>query len=170
MSKNTNPEIPLPDKYPKTSNEKVRKNPPPFYELVDGFRDRSESRRNKTPPPDAEQQSTAGADELTTGNKTPTGMMRYRIMFCLAVTVMGVLILAVSAVVLIFVVLGLRSNIAALEREWSRFQQNISRASENTAASVEHNSEELAELRQNYSLLLSTISFDGRNYAELKLN
>ena len=71
---------------------------------------------------------------------------------------------------LIFVVLGLRSDIAALEREWSMFQQNISRASENTAASVEHNSEELAELRQNYSLLLSTISFQGRNYAELKLN
>ena len=170
LSKNTNLEPPLPNKDPKTSGEKVRKNPPPFYELVDGFRDRSELRSNKTPPPDTEQQGTDGAKELTTGNKTPTGMMKYRIMFCLTVTVMGVLILAVSAVVLIFVVLGLRSDIAALEREWSTFQQNISRASENTAASVEHNSEELAELRQNYSLLLSTISFHGRNYAELRLN
>ena len=71
---------------------------------------------------------------------------------------------------LIFVALGLKSDIASLQREWLTFQQNISRASENTAASVEHNSKELAELRQNYSLLLSTISFQDRNYAELKLN
>ena len=170
LSKNTNPEPPLPAMDPQPSNEKVRKNPPPFYELVDGFHDRSEPRRNKTPPPDTEQHSTAEAKVLTTGNKTPTGTMKYRIMFCLTVTVMGVLILAISAAVLIFVVLGLRSDIAALEREWSTFQQNISRASEKTAASVEHNYEELAEWMQNYSLLLSTISFQGRNYAELKLN
>ena len=90
------------------------------------------------------------------GENAPTQSFKYRIIFCLALTVMGVLILAVSAVVLIFVVLGLKSDIAALEMD--------------TAASVEHISEELAELRQNYSLLLSTISFHGRNYAELKLN
>ena len=118
-------------------------------------------------------ESEINAELVTTtkdGENAPTWPFKYRIIFCLAVTVTGVLILAISAAVLIFVALGLKSNIASLQREWSTFQQNISRVSENTAASVEHNSEELAELRQNYSLLLSTISFQGRNYAELKLN
>ena len=118
-------------------------------------------------------ESKINAELVTTtkdGENAPTRPFKYRIIFCLAVTVTGVLILAISAVVLIIVALGLKSDIASLQREWSTFQQNISRASENTAASVEHNSEELAELRHNYSLLLSAISFQGRNYAELKLN
>ena len=79
LSKNTNPEPPLPAMDPQPSNEKVRKNPPPFYELVDGFHDKSEPRSNKTRPPDAEQHSTAEAKVLTTG----AGTMRHRIMFCL---------------------------------------------------------------------------------------
>ena len=97
------------------------------------------------------------------GENAPTRPFKYRIIFCLAVTVTGVLILAISAVVLIVVALGLKSDIASLQREWSTFQQNISRASENTAASVEHNSEELAELKLNYSEFLEQFSLLSRN-------
>ena len=59
------------------------------------------------------------------------------------------------------------SDVAALQKELSMFQQNLSYLSEDEetiAGSVDHNSEELLELRQNYSQLLKIFH---RNFEEL---
>ena len=53
----------------------------------------------------------------TDGDKRSARPCKYRIMLCFAVTATGVLILAVSAVLLIFIVLCLKSDIAALQKE-----------------------------------------------------
>ena len=105
------------------------------------------------------------------GEKAPVQPFKYRIIFCLTVTVTGVLILAISAVLLIFVVLGLKSDIASLQQELSTFQQNSSRLSEddrNVVASVNHNTEELMELRQNYSWLMNKIEDNTEFYFDVQ--
>ena len=75
-------------------------------------------------------ESEINAELVTTtkdGENAPTWPFKYRIIFLSRSDSYWVLILAISAAVLIFVALGLKSNIASLQREWSTFQQNISR-------------------------------------------
>ena len=67
---------------------------------------------------------------------------------------MGVLTLAISAVLLIFIVLGLKSNIAALQTELSTLQQNFSWLSKDLNITA---SEDLMELRQDYLQVLRVI-------------
>ena len=62
------------------------------------------------------------------------------------------------------------SDVAALQKELSMFQQNLSHLNEDEetiAGSVDHNSEELFELRQNYSQLLKIIHRFEFQLAEL---
>ena len=80
------------------------------------------------------------------------------------------LFLTILAALLIFIILGLKSDIAALQKELSVFQQNISHTSEkdrSDAIAVDLISQELMELRHNYSHLLNTID---RNHEEVSQN
>ena len=124
---------------------------------------------------DAQATSTRSESEVDAEVETPTkdgekAPFKYRIMFCLAVTVMGVLIIAISAV-LIFIVSGLKSDIAALQQELSTFQHNSSRLSEddrNVVTSVNCNTEELMKLQQNYSQLLNKIENNTELYFDVQ--
>ena len=157
-------------------NTQVKKNPSPFslYELVDGFRDRSVSRSVEISSPATEQLGTTEVLSKTKddGDKPSARPCKYQIMLCLAVTVMGVLFLTILAALLIVIMLGLKSDIAALQAELSIFQQNISYTSEYDrsdidAISVDLISQELMELRYNYLQLLNTIH---RSHEEVSQN
>ena len=140
-----------------------------LYELVDDFRGRKESNSVHVPSP-AEQPSTGDGEVLTPAKsadncKPPVRPLRYQIIVCLAVVVLGLLTLAALAVSLISGVyaLGLEADIAALQRDFSELRQNCSQSSEvegSVAASADRISEELAELSQ----LLD------RNHEELSQN
>ena len=125
--------------------------------------------------PATEQLGTTDADEVLSktkddGDKPSARPCKYQIMLCLAVTVMGVLFLTILAALLIVIMLGLKSDIAALQAELSIFQQNISYTSEydrSDAISVDLISQELMELRYNYLQLLNTID---RNHEEVSQN
>ena len=146
-----------------------------LYELVDDFRDRKESNSVHVPSP-AEQPSTGDGEEPTPTKsadncKPPVRHLRYQIIVCLAVILLGLLTLAALAVSLISGVyaLGLEADIAALQRDFSELRQNYSQSSEfegSVAASGDHISEELAELSQLLDLNHEELS---QNYSQLYL-